>query len=131
MRHAAPFSGWTTRRYQKNEVSEASRSLSSVPGIRSSLAAGNIGTLTTDYDLIVDVTLDDVDSAGKLDHAAYKEATSLASANTSAADSPHHTIRWPQAEASGADRRDHLVDDVGGGNRRDVHVVVRRGYWTT
>ena len=68
---------------QKNDVSEAFRSLSSVPGVRSSVAADNVGTLTTDYDLIVDVTLDDVDSAkGLLDHAAYKEATSLASANT-------------------------------------------------
>ena len=27
------------------------------------MAADNVGTLTTDYDLIVDVTLDDVDSA--------------------------------------------------------------------
>ena len=68
---------------QKNDVSEAFRSLSSVPGVRSSLTADNVGTLTTDYDLIVDVMLDDVDSAkGLLEHAAYKEATSLASANT-------------------------------------------------
>jgi Stress responsive A/B Barrel Domain len=68
---------------QKNDVAEGFRALSSVPGVRSSLAADNVGTLTTDYDLVVDVTLDDVDSArGLLDHPAYKEATSLAAANT-------------------------------------------------
>ena len=39
--------------------------------------------LTTDYDLIVDVTFDDLDLAkGLLDHAAYQEATDLAAATT-------------------------------------------------
>lgn len=68
---------------QKNDVREAFLSLSSVPGVRSSLAADNVGTLTTDYNLIVDVTVDDVESArGLLDHDAYKEATALAAVNT-------------------------------------------------
>jgi hypothetical protein len=84
VRHTALFL-WLdeTGESQKDDVGEAFRALSSVPGVRSSLAADNVGTLTTDYDLIVDVTLDDVDSAkALLDHAAYKEATSLAAANT-------------------------------------------------
>ncbi len=63
---------------QKGDVKGAFDSLSSVPGVRSVVTSDNIGTLTTDYDLILDVMLDNVDSAKALvDHPAYKEATSL------------------------------------------------------
>jgi hypothetical protein len=57
--------------------------LAKVPGVSSALGADNVGTLTTDYDLIVDVMLEDAGAAkGLLDHDAYKEATSLAAAAT-------------------------------------------------
>ena len=68
---------------QKSDVREAFTSLSSVAGVRSVLAADNVGTLTTDYDLIVDVTMDDLDSAKAfLEHPGQKEATALAAATT-------------------------------------------------
>ena len=68
---------------QKGDVRRAFESLAAVPGVNSVLTADNIGTLTTDYDLILDVMLDDVDSAKAfLDHSGYKEATSLAAAST-------------------------------------------------
>ena len=68
----------------KNDVREAFRSLtSSIPGVRSILAADNVGTLTTDYDLLVDVTLDDLNAAkAYLGHAGQQEAAALAAANT-------------------------------------------------
>jgi hypothetical protein len=68
---------------QKDNVRSAFASMSEVPGVRSVLAADNVGTLTTDYDLIVDVMLDDAGAAkGLLDHDAYNEATTLAAAAT-------------------------------------------------
>jgi hypothetical protein len=68
---------------EKGRVKEGLAALSSLPGVRSVLTADNVGTLTTDYDLIVDVTLDDADSArGFLDHPAQREATALAAATT-------------------------------------------------
>jgi hypothetical protein len=68
---------------QKEDVKNAFASLSEVPGVKSSVTADNVGTLTTDYDLIVDVMLDDPEAAkGLLDHPAYREATSLAAAAT-------------------------------------------------
>ncbi len=67
----------------KNDVRGAFDSLSSVPGVRSVVTGDNVGTLTTDYDLILDVMLDDVDAAKAfLDHPGYKEATSLAAGTT-------------------------------------------------
>lgn len=72
-----------TTESQKSDVREAFTSLSTVAGVRSILAADNVGTLTTDYDLIVDVTLDDVDAAkAYLGHAGQRDATALAAANT-------------------------------------------------
>ena len=69
---------------KKDQVKAAFRSLnSSVPGVRSALAGDNIGTHTTDYDLIVDVILDDPDAAkGFIDHPAQVEAVALAAAAT-------------------------------------------------
>jgi hypothetical protein len=68
---------------QKSDAKDAFTSLSSVEGVRSILAADNVGTLTTDYDLIVDVTLDDVEAAKSfLEHPGLKEATDLAAAAT-------------------------------------------------
>ena len=47
-------------------------------GYRSALVADNIGTLTTDYDLILDVLFDDVDGAkAYFDHAGQKEALAV------------------------------------------------------
>jgi hypothetical protein len=68
----------------KADVSQAFTALQKeIPGVTSILTAPNVGTLTTDYDLIVDVMLDDVDSAKAfLDHAAQKEALALAAAAT-------------------------------------------------
>ena len=70
---------------QKNDVREAFRSLNkSVPQIKSLVTGdGTIGTLATDYDLIVDgifTTLDDCKAY--LEHPAYKEAQALAVAAT-------------------------------------------------
>lgn len=69
---------------QKSDVRDAFTSLAaSIPGVRSILAADNVGTLTTDYDLIVDVMLDDLDAANAyLGHSGQQEATALAAANT-------------------------------------------------
>jgi hypothetical protein len=68
---------------QKDDVRRAFGSLAEAPGVSSALAADNVGTLTTDYDLIVDVMLDDAGAAkGLLDHDAYREATSLAAGAT-------------------------------------------------
>jgi hypothetical protein len=69
---------------QKGDVREAYTSLASeIPGVRSIVAADNVGTLITDYDLIIDVTLDDLDSAhAYLEHDAQKEALALAAAAT-------------------------------------------------
>ncbi len=70
---------------QKDDVREAFRSLNkSVPTVKSLLTGdGTIGTLATDYDLIVDGifnTLDDCKAA--MEHPAYKEALALAVAAT-------------------------------------------------
>ncbi len=68
---------------QKNDVREAFTTLSSVSGVRSVIVADNVGTLVTDYDLIVDVMLDDLEAAkAYLEHTGQKEATALAAANT-------------------------------------------------
>jgi hypothetical protein len=69
---------------QKNDVKEAFTSIgSSIPGVRSIIAADNVGTLLTDYDLIIDVTLDDQEAAkGYLAHQAQEEALSLAAGAT-------------------------------------------------
>ena len=66
---------------QKDDVREAFRSLNkSVPAVKSLITGdGTIGTLATDYDLIVDGifnTLDDCKTY--MEHPAYKEALALA-----------------------------------------------------
>lgn len=85
VRHTALFL-WLdeTTDTSKADVREAFTSLqTSVPGVDSIVTGDNVGTLTTDYDLIVDVTLDDIDAAkAYLDHPGHKEATDLAAANT-------------------------------------------------
>lgn len=69
---------------QRDQVKAAFSSLSSsVPGVRSALAGDNIGTHTTDYDLVVDVILDDPEAAKAfIEHPAQTEAVSLAAATT-------------------------------------------------
>jgi hypothetical protein len=67
----------------RDDVREAFRSLDTVAGVSSLLVADNAGTLRTDYDIIVDVMLDDTDAAEAfLDHAGQKEALDLAAKAT-------------------------------------------------
>jgi hypothetical protein len=69
---------------QKSEIRDAFLALErSVPGCRSMAVGDNVGTLTTDYDLIVDAHFADLtDAELALDHAAYKEALTLVAAAT-------------------------------------------------
>ena len=68
---------------QKSEARAALASLNDLPAVRSALTADNVGTLTTDYDLILDVMLADVDGAKAfLDHAGYQEAINVAAGVT-------------------------------------------------
>lgn len=83
-RHTALFL-WreATSDSEKEGVRGAFRSLSSLPGVRSALVEDNVGSLTTDYDLIVDVMVDDHGAAQDLiGSPAYKEATDLAASVT-------------------------------------------------
>jgi hypothetical protein len=66
------------------DVQEAFSSLAgSVPGVRSVLVADNVGTLRTDYDMIVDVHLDGLPEAEAfLAHSGYREAVTFAAAAT-------------------------------------------------
>lgn len=68
----------------KGDIRSAFSALeSAIPGVRSVAVADNVGTLTTDYDLIVDVMLDDEDAAANyLAHEAQQEALSLAAGST-------------------------------------------------
>ncbi|HEX9853747.1 MAG TPA: Dabb family protein [Acidimicrobiia bacterium] len=67
----------------KADVRQAFRSLDGVGGVESLLVADNVGTLKTDYDLIVDVMLDDAESAKSfLEHPAHLEAVGLAAGAT-------------------------------------------------
>lgn len=66
---------------QKDDVREAFRSLNeSVPTVKSLITGdGTIGTLATDYDLIVDGIYDTLeDCKASMQHPAYKEALALA-----------------------------------------------------
>ena len=66
---------------QKDDVREAFRSLDkSVPSLKSLVTGdGTIGTLSTDYDLIVDAIFNDLDDVkAYMEHPAYKEALALA-----------------------------------------------------
>ena len=66
---------------QKDEVREAFRALNgAVPSLKSLVTGdGTIGTLTTDYDLIVDAIFNDLDDVkAYAEHPAYKEALALA-----------------------------------------------------
>ena len=69
---------------QKNDVRDAFISLqSSIPGVKSIITGDNVGKSTTGYDLIVDVMLDDRESAqAYLEHEGQQEAMSLAAAAT-------------------------------------------------
>jgi hypothetical protein len=69
---------------QKEEVRTAYRELNGrVPGLRSLLVADNVGTLRTDYDLIVDAQFETLEHAKAFaDHAARREAEALAAAAT-------------------------------------------------
>jgi hypothetical protein len=69
---------------QKEKVRAAFNSLNtSVPGVRSVITGDNIGSHTTDYDLVVDVILDEQDAAGSfLGHPAQVEAVGIAAAAT-------------------------------------------------
>jgi hypothetical protein len=68
---------------ERNDVKEAFASTGSAPGVRSIITGDNVGTLTTDYDVIVDVMLEDLDAAkAYLEHPGYKEATGRAAATT-------------------------------------------------
>ena len=67
----------------KSKVRSALMSLSSIPGVSSVEVADNVGTLTTDYDLILDVMLEDEEAAKRFFvHDAYKEGNALAAAAT-------------------------------------------------
>jgi hypothetical protein len=65
-------------------VREAFNSLNgSVPAVRSLVVGDNMGVLTTNYDLIVDVQFADLADVGSyLSHGAYQEALGLAIAAT-------------------------------------------------
>jgi hypothetical protein len=66
---------------QKDDVREAFRSLNkSVPSVKSLITGdGTIGTLVTDYDLIVDGIFNTLDDCkAHMEHPAYKEALALA-----------------------------------------------------
>jgi hypothetical protein len=68
---------------EKNDVKEAFTSTQSARGVGSIVTGDNVGTLTTDYDLIVDVMLEDHDAAkAYLEHSGYREAIDLAAATT-------------------------------------------------
>jgi Stress responsive A/B Barrel Domain len=69
---------------QKSDVREAFLALErAIPGCRSVAVGDNVGTLMTDYDLIVDAHFGDLtDTEVGLDHAAYKEALALVAAAT-------------------------------------------------
>jgi len=69
---------------QRDDVRAAFRALNEqAPQVRSLLVADNVGTLTTDYDLIVDVQLATLaDAKVYLDHTAHREAQALAAAAT-------------------------------------------------
>ncbi len=69
---------------QKADVRGAFSSIrDSIPGTRSVLVADNVGTLRTDFDLIVDAELDDAPSARSfIEHEAFREALGLAAEAT-------------------------------------------------
>lgn len=69
---------------QKSDVREAFLALErTVPGFRSVAVGDNVGTLTTDYDLIVDAHFADLtDAKVSMDHAAYEEALALVAPST-------------------------------------------------
>ncbi len=69
---------------KQNEVRDAFASLEDrIEDTRSVLVADNVGTLITDYDLIVDVTFDSIERARAfLQHDAYKETLALAADST-------------------------------------------------
>ena len=69
---------------QKRDVRDAFLALErSIPTIRSVAVGDNVGTLTTDYDLIVDEQFADLtDLELALDHAAYKDALAVVAAAT-------------------------------------------------
>jgi stress responsive alpha/beta barrel protein len=69
---------------QKDDVRQAFLALErEVPEFRSVAVGENVGTLTTDYDLIVDAHFNDLSDAEiALDHAGYKEALGLVAAAT-------------------------------------------------
>lgn len=68
----------------RDDVREAFRMLErAVPGIRSVSVGDNVGSLRTDYDLVVDMQFADLaDAEVAFDHAAHKEALVLAAGAT-------------------------------------------------
>jgi hypothetical protein len=69
---------------QRSDVRAAYREAgTAVPGVRSLLVGDNVGTLTTDFDLIVDVHLAGLPEVeAYAGHPAQKEALALAAAAT-------------------------------------------------
>ena len=69
---------------QKDDVRAAFAALNgSVPGLGSLLTGDNVGTLRTDYDLLVDAQLGSLaDVETYLEHPRYREALALAAAST-------------------------------------------------
>ena len=65
---------------QRESVQEGLTSLQdSVPGVRSLVVGHNVGTLTTDFDLVLDVQFDTVEDArAYFDHSAQQEVAATA-----------------------------------------------------
>jgi hypothetical protein len=67
----------------KSEARSALESVSEVPGVSTVAVADNVGTLTTDYDLILDVMIDDYETAKEFgEHPAVKAAFAQAATAT-------------------------------------------------
>jgi hypothetical protein len=82
---------------KKAEVKAALASLKAVPSVRRVTIGDNVGTLTTDYDLILDVQFDDVEGARAFfDHPAQKEAIAVVAGLTKFEWTARitHTMQW-------------------------------------
>ena len=117
---------------KKTEVREAFAALGgSSAGLRSVLVADNVGTLRTDYDVIVDAELDDVKSVEALSRlrGVHRGAGSGSGSYEVRVDGTNHApdpVRMRPSGCSGRHQRHELVGDVGGRDRRDLGVVVGR-----
>ncbi len=76
VRHSAMFVWDDEVDDAAKEAAQATvRSLAGEPGVRSLTIGQNVGTLTTDYDWLIDLRIDDKESAGRLlEGPAYAEA---------------------------------------------------------